>query len=49
MRIFHYLFDETVINILLFLSTSNKENKKLLKLTDFRVELAHTLCSIGIL
>ena len=47
MRLFYHLLDITIINAWLLYRRCNQENNKLLKLADFRIELARTLCSIG--
>lgn len=40
--------DLTVIISWLWYRRCNQENKKLKNMAEFRIELAHTLCSIGI-
>lgn len=46
MRLFYHLLDITVINAWLLMRRYNKD-KPVMKLADFRIELANTLCTIG--
>lgn len=46
MRLFYHLIDITVINAWL-LYRRNNQNKTVMKLADFRLEVASTLCKIG--
>lgn len=46
MRLFYHLLDITVINAWLLYRRCNK-GKSVMKIADFRLELAYTLCCIG--